>query len=67
MLGSDGKADKTTKTVAEMYKYQSCNLHDYRCDTLVYSLTSQQIENERKDKPANASGNRVVADRGILT
>ncbi len=65
LLGSDGKADKTTKTVAELYKYQSCNLHDYKCDTWVYLLTQQRIAEDKEDVPKN--GSRVVADRGILT
>ena len=57
----NGKADMWSRTEAEKYEFESCNLHNYRCDTWVYTLTPQQVMEEKEDQPKN--GNRAVADR----
>jgi len=64
LMKADGKADKSTAGVARSYKYESCSLHDYSCDTSVYNLTQQQIKDEKDDLPSN--GNWKVDDRKIL-
>ena len=66
LTGNDGKPDFSTAEEAKKYKYKSCDLHNYGCDTSVYTLTSGQILNIRNDGPFN-DGSREVADRGILT
>ena len=57
----NGKADMWSRTEAEKYEFESCNLHNYRCNTWVYTLTPQQVMEEKEDQPKN--GNRAVADR----
>jgi len=66
LTGNDGKPDFSTAEEAKKYNQKSCNLHNYECDTSVYSLTSGDILNVRDDGPFN-DGSREVADRGILT
>lgn len=65
LLNNEGKADVSTKAEAEAYKYESCNLYNYRCDTWVYSLVQQQIVENKEDAPKD--GNWVVADRWTMT
>ena len=48
---------------AQMYKYESCYLTKYDCDTWVYDLTQSQIETQKFDSPKN-NGTRKVEDRG---
>lgn len=55
-----------SEELAKTYKYPSCNLYDYRCDTSEtgYNLTQDQISGILNDGPQD--GNWIVADRGRL-
>jgi len=66
LINNKWKPISGSSELAQEYKYDSCNLYNYRCDTSKYTLTSGQIEAEKNDGPMN-NGSREVADRGILT
>ena len=53
-----------SEELAKTYKYPSCDLYNYRCDTSVYYLTQQDITGDKKDAPKN--GNWAVGDRKRL-
>lgn len=64
LINNKWQAIKNSTGIAQQYKYESCNLHNYRCDTS-YNLTQSDIQNTKLDQPQN-TGSWTVADRGTL-